>query len=47
MFSNNKIKLSKVLQQNMAERIQQFPMFPSKCYEINNFFGYVNCVSNW
>ena len=46
MFSNNKIKFSKVLQQNMAERIQQFPMFPSKCYEINNFFGYVNCVSN-
>ena len=37
MFSNNKTKLNKVLQQNMAEGIQQFPMLSSK-YENNSFF---------
>ena len=45
MFSNNKTNLSKVLQQNMTEGIQQFPMLSSKHYE-NIFFGCVNCVSN-
>ena len=45
MFSNNKINLSKVLQQNMTEGIQEFPMLSSKYYE-NIFFGCVNCVSN-
>ena len=38
MLSNNKIKLSKVLQQKMAERIQQFLMLSSKFYENNRFF---------
>ena len=33
MFSNNKTNLSKVLQQNMTEGIQQFPMLSSKHYE--------------
>ena len=35
MFSNNKIKLSKVLQQNMTEGIQEFPILSSKYYENN------------
>ena len=39
MFSNNKIKLSKVLQQNMTEAIQEFPILSSKFYENNLFFS--------
>ena len=45
MFSDNKIQLSKVLQQNMTEVIQQFPML-SSIMKITVFFGCVNCISN-
>ena len=38
MFSDDKIKLSKVLLQNMTDVIQQFPMLLSKYYENNSFF---------
>ena len=38
MFSNNKIKLSEVLRQNMTEGIQQFPKLSSKYYGNTRFF---------
>ena len=51
-FSNNKIKLRKVLQkikpQSRTSHIEQFPMLSSKYYKNNKYFslGCVNCVSN-